>query len=260
MRQPVGDIRQWEDDRVELYPQPAQGEGVYNVNEWKQTIEVNFRQWLDQLEGGAELRADAPDAFPSAADEDQTPDLYAFFEALCVLRSDVSKSSRRSHETFARFGETLAGFEKFVHELSARLTAERQERGRLESAAQKRFLLPYAEMLERLNRLAEKLARPPQASLFSARRRWSVAWASFEQGFGLLRDHFQLLLQDAGIAVMETTGQPFDPTRMKAVAVEESATLPPNTVIEELGAGYWFKDEVLKFAEVKVAGHKGGDA
>ncbi|MFZ1986928.1 MAG: nucleotide exchange factor GrpE [Desulfatitalea sp.] len=230
------------------------------MDEWKQEIEANFRQWLDMMEAGANGGGDTPAMATAPPDDVQTPDLYAFFEALCVLRSDVSKSSRRSHETFARFGETLEGFEGLLQELSNRLSAERQERGRLEQAAQKRFLMPYAEILERLNRLAQKLAQPPRANLFSARRQWAAAWGSFEQGFTLLREHFELLLRDAGVVAMETVGLGFDPARMKAVAVEENASLPHNTVIEEMAAGYLHKDEVLKFAEVKIAINKGSHA
>lgn len=44
---------------------------------------------------------------------------------------------------------------------------------------------------------------------------------------------------------------------MKAVAVEARDALPPNTVVEELAAGYYHKGAVLKFAEVKIATRKG---
>lgn len=227
------------------------------MDEWKREIEINFRQWLDVVAGGANEGEDALSMAAAPMEEVPAPDLYVFFEALCALRSDVSKSSRRSHETFARFGETLEGFEALLRELSDRLGAERRERGSLEQAAQKRFLMPYAEMLERLNRLAQKLAQPPRVGIFSARRQWAAAWASFEQGFVMLREHYELLLRDAGVVAMQTVGLGFDPTRMKAVAVEENGSLPHNTVIEEIAAGYLHKDEVLKFAEVKIAINKG---
>jgi molecular chaperone GrpE len=112
-------------------------------------------------------------------------------------------------------------------------------------------------MLERLNRLENRLERPPEVSLLSARRKWAEAWSSLRQGFVLLREHFELLLREEGIMPMQTVGQPFDPTKMKAVAVEESDTLPHNTVLEELAAGYFHKGEVLKFADVKIAIRKG---
>jgi molecular chaperone GrpE (heat shock protein) len=157
-----------------------------------------------------------------------------------------------------RFGETLAGFEAMLQSLVERLTEERQQRGRPELTARREFLAPFAEMLDRLNRLENRLERPPDVGLLSARRKWAEAWLSLRQGFALLREHFELLLRKEGIRSMEAVGQPFDPTKMKAVAVEENDTLAHNTVVEELSAGYFHKGDVLKFAEVKISVRKGG--
>ncbi len=219
------------------------------MNDWKSEITATYHQWLDQLET-------PPAASPPQAES--RPDLYSFFEALCVLRSDVSKSSRRSHETFARFGESLDGFERMLLEISHRLAAEQQQPGGIPLlSAQKRFLTPFAEMLERMDRLGDKLAEPPKAGFFAFRRQWVADWTAFKQGFDLLREHFQMLLRDAGVVPMDTVGRLFDPSKMKAVAVAPSDTVAHNTVIEELAAGYLLKDEVLKFAEVKIAINKG---
>ncbi|MFC1896062.1 nucleotide exchange factor GrpE [Thermodesulfobacteriota bacterium] len=220
------------------------------MEDWKRVISERFQEWLSRLDEERAADVESPEA-PS-------PDLYAFFEALCVLRSDVRKSTRRSHDTFVRFGETLAGFEGTLQSLAERLTEERQQRSRLERSERREFLAPYAEMLERLNRLENRLERPPDVGLLSARRKWAEAWSSLRQGFVLLREHFELLLREEGIMPMETVGKPFDPTKMKAVAVEESDTLPHNTVVEELAAGYFHKGDVLRFAEVKIAIRKGG--
>jgi molecular chaperone GrpE len=224
-----------------------------NVIDWKQEIAANYGQWLDQLE-------ESPLTASSPEDADRPPDLYSFFEALCVLRSDVSKGSRRSHETLTRFGITLDGFEQLIREMSHRLKTENQQGDRMSQSALKQFLTPYAQMLERMDRLANKLTDPPQVGLFSTHRKWVSFWTTFEQGFDLLREHFQLLLRDAGVVPMETTGHTFDPVKMKAVAVEQSDAVKHNTVIEELAAGYYLKDEVLKFAEVKIAINKGGQS
>jgi hypothetical protein len=218
------------------------------VNDWKLEITTNYNEWLDQLEGPP-LSITIPENTPR-------PDLYSFFEALCVLRSDVSKSSRRSHDTFARFSGSLDGFERALQEISHRLAAEAPH-GRMPLAAQKKLLAPFAQMLERMDRLADKLTDPPKAGIFAFRRKWMADRAALQQGFDLLREHFKLLLREAGVVPMETVGHLFDPTKMKAVAVEESVAVVHNTVIEELAAGYYFKDEVLKFAEVKIAINKG---
>jgi hypothetical protein len=217
------------------------------VTDWKLEIAENYNEWLDQLEAPT-LAASPP--------KDLRPDLYSFFEALCVLRSDVSKSSRRSHETFARFSDSLDGFERTLQDISRHLATE-APRGRMPPVAQKKLLAPFAQILERMDRLADKLANPPKAGFFTPRRKWVTDWTAFQQGFNLLHEHFKLLLRDAGVIPMETVGHLFDPTKMRAVAIEDSDTLAHNTVIEELAAGYYFKDEVLKFAEVKVAINKG---
>lgn len=218
------------------------------VHDWKFEIEANYKKWVDQLESSP-LAVSSPE-------ETSRPDLYSFFETLCALRSDVSKSSRRSHETFARFGDTLDGFERAIQEISQRLASEKQ-RGRMPHSVQKQFLTPFAQMLERMDRLAEKLANPPKAGFFGSRSKWVADRTAFKEGFDLLREHFQLLLHDAGIVPIETVGHAFDPAKMKAVAVEHSDSVAHNTVIEELAAGYYLKDEVLKFAEVKIAINKG---
>jgi hypothetical protein len=218
------------------------------VNDWKLEITANYNEWLDQLE--------APPPAASSPMDAPRLDLYSFYEALCVLRSDVSKSSRRSHDTFTRFSDSLDGFERTIREISHRLATEAPQ-GRMPLGAQKKLLAPFAQILERMDRLADKLAHPPKAGLFASRRKWVADRTAFQQGFNLLHEHFQLLLRDAGVVPMETVGHIFDPTRMKAVATEDSDTVAHNTVIEELAAGYYFKDEVLKFAEVKIATNKG---
>jgi molecular chaperone GrpE (heat shock protein) len=219
------------------------------LEDWKQEVSERFQEWLNRLTDEEATVEESP--------QEHSPDLYSFYEALCVLGGDVRKSTRRSHKTFVRFGETLEGFEAMLKSLAERLTEERQQRSRLVLAERREFLAPFAEMLERLNRLENRLERPPEVSLLSARRKWAEAWSSLRQGFVLLREHFELLLREEGIMPMQTVGQPFDPTKMKAVAVEESDTLPHNTVLEELAAGYFHKGEVLKFADVKIAIRKG---
>lgn len=218
--------------------------------EWKQDLTERFGQWLDQLDGDPVEEA--------GHSHDQAPDLYAFHEALCLLGSDIRKETRRSHGTFVRFGETLERFEQMMQAIADRQTRERAERSLLAGHEQKAFLTPYAEMLERLTRLERRLANPPGTGLLSGRRQWAAAWNALHDGFVLLREHFEMLLKQSGIERMESVGKPFDPARMKAVAVEQNHTVPPNTVLEELASGFIHKGEVLKFAEVKIATERGG--
>ncbi|MBT8338542.1 MAG: nucleotide exchange factor GrpE [Desulfatitalea sp.] len=221
------------------------------MDNWQQELRQRFELWLDRLDA-----APPPENEHSAI---ETPDLYAFYEALCILGSDVRKGTRRSHDTLVRFGETLHRFEQHLEVVGERLSRQEQDRSRADDDRQRAFLIPYAEMLERLVRLEARLDHPPRPGWLNAGRQWTDAWQNFHQGFTLLREHFEALLNQSGIVKMNTIGEVFDPTRMKAVVVEERNHCEHNTVTEELSAGFLLKGEVIKFAEVKIAVKKGED-
>lgn len=214
---------------------------------WKKPIEENFRLWLQQLETRDDISEPADDG----------PDLYSFFEELCILRSEVRTNSRRSHEAFVHLGEALTEFERMMQTLKIEMADERQIRKAEDVASKKEFFLPFVELLSRFNRIQDKLSRLPGGGLFTARRRWNAAWSALQEGVGILREHFEQLLKKEGITAMDTLGKPFDPSLMKAVDIVQTDEVESNTVIEEMGAGYLYKNRVLKFAEVKIAVNKG---
>jgi len=109
--------------------------------------------------------------------------------------------------------------------------------------------------LERTFRFTQTGDVPARLNVETAAQRVNQLIGFTADGTGLTLIAIFLLISHG--LPMETVGQPFDPTKMKAVAVEESDTLPHNTVIEELAAGYFHKGEVLKFAEVKITSRKG---
>jgi molecular chaperone GrpE len=64
---------------------------------------------------------------------------------------------------------------------------------------------------------------------------------------------FEKTLSDIGVQRIKTVGEPFDPHLHEAVGVEEGEG-GPETVSEELQAGYCLGDEVIRHAMVKVKG------
>lgn len=68
---------------------------------------------------------------------------------------------------------------------------------------------------------------------------------------GALRIH--RIMQEGKITRIETAGQPFDPHRMTAIEVTDSAEVPPGHVAGEIRPGYLWQDKVVRFAEVRVA-------
>jgi molecular chaperone GrpE (heat shock protein) len=72
----------------------------------------------------------------------------------------------------------------------------------------------------------------------------------------ILFSHIEALLARPGIPRLRALHQPFDPAAMSAVAVDPSTQWPPQTVLEELVAGYCLHGELLRVAQVKVSTNK----
>ena len=78
--------------------------------------------------------------------------------------------------------------------------------------------------------------------------------ASEDEGLSLIRSKMWSELSSDGVARIETKGAKFDPTKMEAItALPPTEEFPANSVIDELEAGYTYKDRVLVPARVVVS-------
>jgi len=78
--------------------------------------------------------------------------------------------------------------------------------------------------------------------------------ASEDEGLRLIRTKMWNELNADGVKVIETKGERFDPTKMEAItALPPSEEFPANMVIDELEAGYMYKDRLIIPARVVVA-------
>ena len=74
------------------------------------------------------------------------------------------------------------------------------------------------------------------------------------EGLSLIRKKMWTELSADGIVSIETIGNNFDPTKMEAITtIPPSEDFPANAVVEQLEAGYMYKDRVLVAARVVVA-------
>ncbi|MDO8721428.1 MAG: hypothetical protein Q7J31_04280, partial [Syntrophales bacterium] len=113
-------------------------------------IARNCRRWLEDLQ-----------EMPSVSVTDEEPDLYSFFEQLCILRSEFRKNSRRSHETFGQFGDHLGEFQSVLDVLTQRLEIIAKEQDSAEFLSRQGLLLQMVELFERLRWFGEKLEEIP---------------------------------------------------------------------------------------------------
>lgn len=216
------------------------------AEEWKTIIKNNTLVWLEEVSDLADIEKPGDDG----------PDLNSFYEELCVLRAEFRKGTRRSHETFVRFGDTLSRFEEVTSSILARFSEIENSRKDEDLLSKKSVYLPLVEIFERFRRMEGRLRKPPRTGFFPRRGARDRAWEKLGEGFKILRSHFEALLKSEGITPIESVGKPFDPTLMTAIDTEVTGSVLPDTVTVEFSRGYLYKGYILKLAEVKIA--KGG--
>ncbi|MFZ3116464.1 MAG: nucleotide exchange factor GrpE [Syntrophales bacterium] len=240
---------------------------------WQDKILDHCLSWLEDIQEE-----------PVITETEEQPDLYSFYEELCVLRNEFRKNSRRSHETFLQFGEHLGDFKGVMTSLAQRLENLNKEQANTEFLARQGILLQIVEIHERMRRLDEKLKEmnaPPPASeaarpglwermlgrekkVLSAEDRVKSTQHSalspqqlfLIEGFVLTMSHFDEFLARAGVRRTPTTGSPFDPAVMIAVGAVATDTCPPHTVVEEISGGYLYGEHILKLAKVTISKQK----
>ena len=77
--------------------------------------------------------------------------------------------------------------------------------------------------------------------------------AALKKGYRLGLERLDETLQHYGVFEISCTGEPFDPARMAAVDIEETADVPDGTVLDVYRPGYATDTDVIRTAQVKVA-------
>jgi len=76
---------------------------------------------------------------------------------------------------------------------------------------------------------------------------------SIKDGLKLVFDKFTKTFEEQGIKKIEAQGETFDVDYHEALLQQPSADVEPNTVIQEVEAGYTYKDKVIKHSKVVVS-------
>jgi molecular chaperone GrpE len=232
-------------------------------------ILTRFTAWLDSVlaqeqapqgiaaEILAALEDEPSNGFPApGATADGQWDLYSMWSTMTALTQEVKLQGR----SFKQLSETVAP----VADL-APLLPEMQRRA--EERARREVLDVLLDLRDRLRRGLDS-ARAGQIEL---RKSFELGWksrlfrldkplgaavdavAALEKGYSLSLERLNEVLAQSDIREIECQGQPFDPTSMHAVDLEETSNAPEGTVLEVYRAGYEWKGEVYRLAQVKVA-------
>jgi molecular chaperone GrpE len=73
------------------------------------------------------------------------------------------------------------------------------------------------------------------------------------EGVPIIHQKLIALLEAEGVHAFDSVGKPFTPDLHEAIAVTKRADVQSGTVVEVLRQGYYWKDELLRPAQVQVA-------
>ena len=203
--------------------------------------------WLDELAEAEPVPAGvAPEAMEST---EPAPDLFSLLGQLTALTRETQLQGRATNRLHAELSAKLDALVEHLSspEAMARKLGEARREARLE------VITELLDLRDRFTRGLDEAQRR-----LAALRGW---WARFVQravlqalldGNLLARERLDEVLRRFDVYEISCLSQPFDPTRMKAVEVVQTTTMPPGTVVGVFRSGYTSNGRVLRFAEVKV--------
>ena len=127
--------------------------------------------------------------------------------------------------------QNLAGFDSY------RRRAER-ERAQAAHAGKRELILALLDVLDDLERALAHTDQEPRP----------VA-----EGLCAIQQRLTALLAAQGVTAFDSLGELFDPTRHQVVGQVSSAEATPGTVLDEVGRGWHWGEELLRPARVRVA-------
>lgn len=277
----------------EVSKKPALAERVSDdltTQEWVAeivTLTVEGRNQMDRIE----IRLDALLSWPEQLERrlvEARAETVSLCEEMQDLRQEMKRVGRHQFKSNTLDEARLERWQETVKALEATLARREgevasihlQQRQAIESARREwlTMLLPLLDGLENAlvsgetqitwlkgKRTAWEMEQSQRQGILDRLRRvWHsggpasdreslAALSGWLEGLRLLCDRAWMLLQDAGVQVIPTVDQPFDPHFHVAVDATEREDVPHGFIVSEQRRGYRLNDDVLRFAEVAVA-------
>ena len=177
--------------------------------------------------------------------EQETKDLEE--EVNTEAQEDITEQEE-TEETIVKDPEQLATELADLNQRFLRVAADFENYKR-RTALEKDDLLKYSnaklmgELLPVLDTFQQALKSPGE----------SAETQNVIKGVEMIYRQMMQVLEQAGMSKIEAVGQHFDPNLHEAIMQVEDDTVPEETVVEELRAGYMLRERVIRPSMVKVS-------
>ena len=215
---------------------------------------------------GADDEVTNPDdverADPPIEDEDLEPETYDSSDIADLLAgTDVEPESTGGPDTAELIAtrSELKRIEGENAELKDRLARRQADfdnyRKRVERERTETYNRVVADVTTKLLPVVDNLKRALDAEA-SVEASESDEFRHFLSGVDLISKQLNGVLEALGVKPIAAVGEPFNPHIHEAVATEATDEFEPDTVMQEIVAGYRLGDKLIRPALVKVATRK----
>ncbi len=149
-----------------------------------------------------------------------------------------------SLETLRNDNQTLA---QQLHSYKERLAEQKRD-------TERKMLMEILDVYDRLTAGLQVLQNyRPVDALFNHSKKQDIRFIkSLREGQQMSVQRLEQVLQSHQVRAIETQGKILDPQTMTAVATVSNEKLLQGMVVEELRKGFYYGDDLLRLAEVKV--------
>lgn len=184
--------------------------------------------------------------------EPEGEDVFSLFTELAGLKAEIKRESRQVKDALEQFKAVFATLQADNEALSRELDRQRAAERTQRRETLRPLLLELLELRDRLEAgLGSGTARPrPLLDRFCRRQQHLLDALREGQTMSLRR--LDRILGDYRVRPVETLGRPLDPHTMRAMEVESRPDRDSGIVTGELRKGFFWENELLRAADVKV--------
>jgi molecular chaperone GrpE len=204
----------------------------------KETLIAQFRAYLEEID-------DAPEPTP----ED---DAFSLFAELAALKNEVKREARQVKEALDQFRSVFDTLQVSNQALNRELESRRAMEKELRQTTLRPLLLQLLELRDRLEAGHELSAPANRSPLLRAFRKHSRRVDALREGLEMTLRRLDRILGEYQVRSVEVMNKPLDANTMRVVEVERRPDQPHGTVTSELRRGFFWENELLRVAEVKV--------
>lgn len=213
---------------------------------WKTKVLDDFKTWLSQM----------PDQVPSALSATpDTCDLYTLLSEFTALKQEIKMQNREQHRTLKALGQITAMTDAYgevmdhLNEKTRQLAALEQN---IRMETEKKTVSYFLDIRDSLVRGRAACPAPgPKKGFF---HRIPKNMDNIREGYDMAIRKFDASLALLGIHPIASTGAVFDPMVMKALESRAMEGMEQGTVVETVSGGFKRGGEILRYAQVIVAG------